>query len=547
MPLPILGSALTMAPDSTPFDPPADIAETPSVPAPAELPDLHLLLDLAEAALPSLRKTRLLATAGRRPSTRKLHQIFWDTADLRLGRAGLAAGVQNHGRRRTQLAYPIAQPPTGGGVRSHSESPLGTDRPDPTRLGLLPGFDAALLEQVTTATLVPVFAIDLTRTQWRVRRQATELLVTFDTGTIEAARGRAPLRQLDLALCAGPAAGLYDFARDLQREMPWHLATHDLMQQGYRLAAGEDWWPPSAAGDVILRRSMSVRDGALAIGRAGVAAIRDEVARLGHGGLQPERIHQARVAIRRLRSMLAVFQDVLPTRTRVALAQDLGAFAGTLGHVREWDVFLANTLEPMIKAVGDEVPFANLRFAAAVLREEAADQALAALAAPDFMALSLTLGAWFDAGIWPEPPSPEAAALLASPLEDFAKRLLKKRHKKIAASVENLKDPHPGELHALRIEAKKLRYTAEFMRSLFPSRPFRRYLAGLKEIQLVLGTLNDAVVARRLVPKLALSDQAAGAHLTGLVTGWTAAEIVTATKHFGRAWAAFARTPQFWK
>jgi triphosphatase len=312
------------------------------------------------------------------------------------------------------------------------------------------------------------------------------------------------------------------------------------------LAAGEDWWPDHV-GAVELRRSMSVRDGVLAIGRAAAADFRAETGML-ESGLQPERIHQARVAIRRLRSLLTVFRDVLPPIARTALAQDLGGLASTLGLAREWDVFLAETLEPMIKAVGDDgAGFGSQRFAAAVLREEAADHALAAIKAPGFMAISLTLAAWFDAGIWPEPPTAEMEALLASPLEAFATRLLKKRHKKLLAAVERLKDPHPQELHQIRIGVKKLRYTAEFMHSLFPAKPFRQYLAGLKELQQVLGTLNDADVARKLAAKLRAPNKEAGAHLAGLITGWTAAEMAAATKRLGKAWADFAETKRFWK
>ncbi|HVJ52454.1 MAG TPA: CHAD domain-containing protein [Aliidongia sp.] len=539
-------TSVIMAPDSAPLDPPPEAIETVETPSPPpEVHDLHLLLVLEEASVPALRKAKPLAASLRRPSTRKLHQIFWDTADFRLGRAGLATAIQNQGRRRSQIVRPVARRPTGGDVRPQTESPVGADRPDIARLALMPGFDPSLLREIASADLVPVFAIDLSHTHWTIRWRDTELLVTLEAGTIETARGRGRFHQLDLALQAGPAAGLYDFALSLHGEVPLRLATHEPAQRGYALAAGEDWWP-DRAGAVELRRSMSVRDGVLAIGRAAAADFRAETGTL-ETGLQPERIHQARVAIRRLRSLLTVFRDVLPPRARMALAQDLGGLASMLGHAREWDVFLAETLEPMIKAVGDGAGFGTQRFAAAVLREEAADRALAAIKAPGFMAISLTLAAWFDAGIWPEPPTAEMKALLASPLEAFATRLLRKRHRKLLAAVERLKDPRPQELHQIRIGVKKLRYTAEFMHSLFPAKPFRQYLAGLKELQQVLGTLNDADVARKLALRLSAPNKEAGAHLAGLITGWTAAEMAAATKRLGEAWADFAETKRFWK
>jgi CHAD domain-containing protein len=115
------------------------------------------------------------------------------------------------------------------------------------------------------------------------------------------------------------------------------------------------------------------------------------------------------------------------------------------------------------------------------------------------------------------------------------------------AAAAALHDPKPLELHALRIQAKRLRYVAEFVRSLFPSRPTKKYLTALKAIQDVLGHLNDAAVARNLLPALTSSDPTGGARASGLVAGWTAAEVNAARRRFAEAWQDFADTKRFWK
>ncbi len=291
---------------------------------------------------------------------------------------------------------------------------------------------------------------------------------------------------------------------------------------------------------------MTVRQGVLAIGHAATAAVRAEIHAL-ETGFEPERIHEARVAIRRLRSVLSVFRDALPVFTRKALARDLGALASKLGHARELDVFLTETLEPLARASGEEICLRGLRLTAAVLRQNAADAARQSAGGPDFLALSCRLGAWFDAGIWPELVGADTAILLDQPFPIFARDLLRKQHRKLLTAGEALKDSNPVELHALRIQAKRVRYTAEFVRALFPDRAAKRYIVALKAIQDILGTLNDAIVARALLPQLTKGDPSGGARASGLVAGWTAAEVTSARQRFAETWERFVDTKRFWK
>jgi triphosphatase len=518
-----------------------------ATPLPAAIADLQLLLDLPHDAAAAFKRAELLTgSALRRPTTRKLRQVFWDTADHRLGRAGLAIAMQTAGQKRTQLLRNIKQAPTGGRILHQQDCALSGDVLDLTRLALLPGGDPALVTRLAAEMLVPIFALELTRTIWPVGWSGTGLTVTLDVGAIESAAGRAEYCQVALALTAGPGQGLYEFGQRLQRVVPVRLATHDPIQRGYRLISGTDWWPENRDGNAALEPGMTVRQGILAIGRAATAAARAEILAL-ETSVEPERIHEARVAIRRLRSALSVFRDALPAFSRQALARDLGALAGTLGHARELDVFLSETLEPLARSSGEEACLRGLRLTAAVLRQNAAEAARRSVSTPDAGALSFRLSAWFDAGIWPEPPGPEAEALLDQPFAGFAGTLLRKHHRKLLAAGEALRDPQPEELHMLRIQAKRLRYTAEFVRPLFSARPARRYVSALKSIQEILGTMNDAAVARVLLPKLTKSDLIGGARAGGLVTGFTVAQATVARGDFAKIWKRFAKTRRFWK
>jgi len=525
-------------------------AEVPDKAPPAAAPSppaLRLLLDIEDSVAAMLAKAELVAAhAPKRPVVRRLRQVFWDTPGLTIGRQGIGFAIETLGRRKQQLLRPIGTAPTGGRILTPVTAPLDGERLDPARLAFLPGVDVGQVARLLPGDLVPMFALDLHRTVWQLQWGETQLSLTLERAAIEAGAGKLDLCQLELALQAGPAQGLYEFATKLHRGVPFRLATHDAVQQGYRLVAGEDWWQVEPGAAPALDAHMTVEQGILAIGSAAVSDLRVEI-----GGLDvamtADQIHRARVAMRRLRSVLSVFGKALPDRARRALSKDLSALAGALGQAREWDVFVADTLGPLLAALGDERGLKGLGFTAAVLRERAAADALAAVGASDFMGLSLRLAAWFDAGLWPEPPSPEAAALLAEPLGRHALALLKKGHKRFLAAGSHLAGASVGELHGLRIDAKRLRYITEFCRPLFPGKAARRYVAALRDIQDILGTLNDAVVARGLAAKLAAQDDKHGARTAGLVAGWSAAETETARRRFAEVWRKFVKVPRFWK
>ena len=527
-----------------------EVETTAEVPAPAPSappPPLRLLLDLdAEAAGLLAKAESVVAHAPKRPVVRNLRQVFWDTPGLTIGRQGIGFAIETAGRRKHQLLRPIGTPPTGGRLLVPVAVPLEGDRLDPARLAFLPGIDVGQVARLLPGDLVPVFALDLHRTVWQVQWGETRLSLTLERAEVEAAAGRLAPCQLELALQAGPAPGLYEFATRLHRDLSFGLATHDAVQQAYRLVSGEDWWPVEAGKAPVIETGMTVEQGVLAIGKAAVSDLRIEIAGLDLA-MTEDQIHRARVALRRLRSILSVFGKALPDTARRALSRDLAALASALGQAREWDVFVAGTLGPLLAALGEERGLKGLGFTAAVLRERAAAEAYAAVMASDFMGLSLRLAAWFDAGLWPEPPSAEATALLAEPLGRHALALLKKSHKRFLAAGAHLSGAGAGELHGLRIDAKRLRYITEFFRPLFPGKPARRYIAALRDIQDILGTLNDAVVARGLAVKLAAQDDKHGARTAGLVAGWSAAETETARRRFAEVWRQFVKTPRFWK
>ena len=87
----------------------------------------------------------------------------------------------------------------------------------------------------------------------------------------------------------------------------------------------------------------------------------------------------------------------------------------------------------------------------------------------------------------------QRAAECPPPVAAFGRLLLLRVREFLAA-------PHsPSEFHAMRLEAKHLRYTLELFRPCYPVAAMDLRLDALKQLQDSLGALNDAVASRKLL------------------------------------------------
>ena len=102
-------------------------------------------------------------------------------------------------------------------------------------------------------------------------------------------------------------------------------------------------------------------------------------------------------------------------------------------------------------------------------------------------------------------------------------------------------DGTTAQRHAIRIQAKKMRYVAEFFAPLFRAKRARAYRKALAILQEVLGAANDATVATTLASELAPGSPAAA-----LVAGWAGAQTDAQDRQLARAWREFTRAKPFW-
>jgi CHAD domain-containing protein len=270
-----------------------------------------------------------------------------------------------------------------------------------------------------------------------------------------------------------------------------------------------------------------------------------------------EGLHQMRVAVRRLRAAISLFSDMLPDPQTNALKAELKWIMGELGPARELDVFLKRVVKPVAdrKGPGIAVLSRELR----QRRESAFARAHAAVENPRFRALVFDTAAWIEAGDWMRYRDDLARIFRARPIAPAAAEQLHRRWKVILKSGKQLGTLDPRRRHKLRIQAKKLRYAAEFFAGAFPRKKSARrrqdFVAALEKLQDALGDLNDIAVHEELSKRLLDASANPGkrrggrvkkAFAAGRMSGREEARIAAVLKEAQQAYAAFTEAKSFW-
>jgi triphosphatase len=81
-------------------------------------------------------------------------------------------------------------------------------------------------------------------------------------------------------------------------------------------------------------------------------------------GEETEGVHEMRVGIRRLRSLLVLFEPFLERHAAERFADELRRLGRVLGSPRDWDVFLDESLPAAIETAADLKTIEPLRAAA---------------------------------------------------------------------------------------------------------------------------------------------------------------------------------------
>jgi CHAD domain-containing protein len=237
----------------------------------------------------------------------------------------------------------------------------------------------------------------------------------------------------------------------------------------------------------------------------------------------PEAVHDFRVAVRRIRSVLRTARRLYDEEWLEALRAELRWAAGELGAARDLDVLvgrLRKELEP------DAVPVLKLL---ETERRRARKRALATLGGERYLKLLDRLAAAVEA------PPVRAAELSLEALAAAEFEGLRSAAKRLGPKSS------AAEVHKARIRAKRARYAAELVEPL-TGKPARRFIAEAKRFQDVVGAHQDAVVAAEHIRAvLERSKSVETAFAAGRLAERMSARRREARERFPKAWKRLER------
>ncbi|MBO1752113.1 CYTH and CHAD domain-containing protein [Actinotalea sp. BY-33] len=484
----------------------------------------------------------------------RLRATYFDTADFHLAAAGLTL------RRRTggsdagwHLKVPMAD-----GSRSEIRLPLGRGATTvPARL-------VAMLYAVTDGReLVPVVKIDTDRTVRHLVDEARNLAVEVADDLVttrpvpSSGSGESPpatsWREIEVELVDGPTSLLDSLDPVLRASGLVPARTTS------KLARALGRGSLRAAGGTTARKASTTKVAARTKAASGKKAASGEKARAGEVALayigaqvdtiraqdMPVRldaegsVHAMRVATRRLRSALTTLGPLLDRKVTKPLGTELRWLARVLGEARDAEVMRAR----IGAAVDEERPDARLDPAVAEgvdgeldsAYRAAHDDVVAQLSSDRYRALLDALRALVE-----HPPLTDRAGRSA---QKVLPGLVAKSDARVGAAMRaahTARDEAEREtqLHRARKAAKKARYSAESVASVF-GKDARRFAAAMEEVQEALGDHLDAVATRARLRELASGTEQPGTAFTyGRLHALEEARAQRSGELVGEAWAA---------
>ncbi len=469
---------------------------------PSSSPTVQAETERKFALLPGARVPDLdgLATMGA-AVVHHLDATYFDSPAFELNRARVTL------RRRTggsDAAWHVKLPPVEG-TRTELHVPLDA-APDPL---LVPrSLRAAVAERVGTVALVPVARLRTVRTVRVLTDPGTgSPLAELADDTVTATRLPLPgtpgqestWREIEVELLQGDRA----FLDAVTERFQWAGVVPATSPAKISQALGDA--PARAAARVPSPTdplSLTVLT-ALAT-HVGVLLGREEAVAVD----APDAVHKARVASRRLRSILQVFGDLFEADAVRTLRDELQWYATELGHARDAEVQKARLLE-RLDALPPESVLGPVRTRMEGELETTHQQALAGvracLADDRYTALMVSLSHWLT-----DPPLVRVAdapvAERAVPLVDRAIRRVRRAHATAEASAgtERL-----AALHEVRKKSKVVRYACEALTAVY-GEAAASSARDWEAVTEVFGEMNDAVVARQRLLRLAEVAAAAG-------------------------------------
>lgn len=501
--------------------------------------EIELKFLIESGGLPMLDALPVIGKRLRRTPRKHIETTYFDTSDRRFTDNGYALRVRKQDKN---ALLSIKQAGSLGSGREEWERPISSNEPRPQDMSGTPA--EALLHKNggNGAQLAPLYTVAVDRASFLVKEGSAQIEVAVDRGEIKHNGAELPVCELELELKKGDPRQLFALAQRFIDKAPLRLSLVSKGDRGDRMVDGS-WGRPVGASTPKLNAGMTTAQAFRTICHSCLygfmlnePAVDDDA--------DIEGVHRARIAIRRLRAAMSLFQPLVDDRDHEHLGRELSWLSDLLGAARDLDVMQVETFEPQVNAGAAPIGATSLLAEVSKRRKEARRSLHSALHSDRMRKLLFDLVRWLDQGEWQSRAETQEAVL------EHAPQLIAKKLKRLRKRARHLAEADAETRHDIRIAAKKLRYMSEFFDNLVQGAKrrarYKTFVSSLEKIQGALGEMQDgearAQFLQALVTNMTGDEPANRAAITAFAAGvFTAVEQPKEKKLLRKAEKAFAR------
>jgi len=481
----------------------------------------------------------LQAAAQRGDATAvRLEARYFDTKDAALSSRGIALRLRKEGDQWVQTVKARGDGPLD---REEHNVEVYTSTPS-VQPELHAGTTAGkrLREALDSAEgpLEETYRTEIDRAIRNLQFDGGMVELALDTGKIVAHGGtehekQAPVCELELELKEGPVSGLVEVATQWASKYGLVVNTVSKAERGERLLAA-GWGRPAAKARPMVAPSGTRKFlKGPALQRAAVAnclaQILGNASEIVEGSDDETHVHQLRVGIRRLRTVLRELDALAPGAFDTAWEAPLVEVFRRLGELRDRD--------QAVQTIGAELLEAGAPPVDAPAQVTTASP-LEIVSSPAFQGTLIAL-----MGFTASPADSEAPDMARSPLgardtRSYLHQRLRTLRKKVHEDADKFEALSIDDQHSVRKRLKRLRFLAEFAAPAI-QREAGDFLGSLQPALSALGRLNDEYVASTLYREMADKDPKAW-----FGVGWLAASREASVKATKKALAKMQRAPR---
>jgi len=463
---------------------------------------------------------------------------YFDTPTYCLQKAELAYRIRREGEQ--WVATVKGGGLSSGGLHERQEWNIVVHDAQPD-ITVFQGTDIGkkLIELVGGQSLEPIIITKFERrTLDIIMPDHSQIEVAADQGTIVAGSGNTPILEVELELKSGKPSALLRLGAALAREFPLLPESDSKFYRGLKLA-GLATVQPQKNIKIQVDKNKLATEGLCSILIQLIAQFLVAQQVFLAQPTQPEHVHELRISLRRLRSILELYGPLVDSEQYKYHQAELRKLGQLLGGLREIDMAYATWQRC---SDGQFIPSGNKISLGIVLAKQRlleAEKVCSALHAGH--ATPIVLQLWAMLSEIKEQQLTEHQRTLGeysmSRLASWLKTVAKQGKTIDWTVIENV--------HKLRLQIKKIRYAAEVLEPVLYE--VSQLISRLDILQNNLGLLSDADSTNRLLKKMLTAKATKALHLeVGMVMGWQGREVLSMQGKMDKQWKKFYRAAERW-